>query len=576
MRDTGPIIWSASWPDHDVGHRPAAVEALLGQLQNWSFSEGPGWIVGANRPDCIVELGGWLVASPTGQFVNRARGLLLSRADLCGTLDRNGQDWVQDLAPPFRFLTVDRRKNHLTVHFDQFGLGHWFEGDSNGVRFTASSPRLIAQAIAAEPDLGALLGYSQLGVFAFSATPYMGVRKLLPSDPWATQYSHKSAAVPVQDLHHQVETSFRDAVQSLLAAAPTAALELSGGLDSRLILAAMTPEQRAGRRALTLGSPAEISPDQRIASKLASDFRLVHQINQPPANPWQDPAVLFATLADACSGYQAMGNPVDKATLLANGEDDPELVRFGGQNGEILRGFYHAMQPLGSVASPGRWANLFDWRLTANDKVSPRFLSQHARSAIIPAQRSALLAELDNFGGEWGQVLDRLYLRLRMQAWVGNAASSNLVKRTMLMPFFDPQFVSAAMALPAASRSQSMAAYRLLHGIDPVLSGIPLDSGRTPTSFLNPGLGTKLQSLRKDVGKLVRKISQRIRPSSGAALGSAGVVEAWHQHRGAERLDFGHLDRLGIFDPAMLDALQAGTIVPDRSELGFLLICDNL
>lgn len=575
MRDTGPIIWSASWPDHEQGHRPAAVEALLGQLRDWSYSEGPGWIVGANRPDCIVELGDWVVATPTRQFVNRARGMLMSRADVCKALVRNGCEWVTDLAPPFRLLTVDRSENRPTVHFDQFGLGHWFQGRSNGVLFTASSARLVARAIGAEPDTGALLGFSQLGVFAFSATPYLGVSKLLPPDPWADQYAASSQS-QAKDLNNHVESTFRDAVQALLSAAPSAAIELSGGLDSRLILAAMTPEQRAGRNALTLGSPGEISPDQRIASRLASDYGLVHQINQPPATPWDDPAVFFATLADACDGYQGMGNPVDKATLLTAGEDSTELIRFGGQNGEILRGFYHAMQPLGLPASESLWANLVDWRLTANDKVSARLLSKHARDAMIPTQRQALLAELGNFAGEWGQVLDRLYLRLRMQAWVGNAASSNLVKRTMLMPFFDPSFVAAAMALPASGRSRSIAAYRLLHDIDPMLARIPLDSGRTPASFLNPGLGTKLESLRGTLGKLARKIGQRIRPRSGAALGSAAVVEAWHQHRGADRLDFGCLDRLGIFDPAMLEALQTRKFVPDRSELGFLLICNNL
>lgn len=576
MPDTGPIIWSASWPDHDEGHRPASVEALLRQLKDWNFSEGPGWIVAANQAECITELGGWVVASPTRQFVDRARRVLVSPADACAALVRNGSNWLHDLAPPFRLLAVDRRENRASVHFDQFGLGHWFEGRKDGVHFTASSARLVAQAIGAVADTGALLGYSQLGVFAFSATPYQGVSKLLPPDPWATKYAAASSASSEEALHHQVETTFRDAVQSLLSAAPTAALELSGGLDSRLILAAMTPEQRAGRSALTLGSPGEISSDQRIASRLANDYRLVHQISQPSQNPWQDPAVLFATLADACSGYQAMGNPVDKATLLANGEDNAELARFGGQNGEILRGFYHAVQPLGLPASPNLWANLVDWRLAANDRVSARFLSQHARDAVIPAQRKALLDELGNFEGEWGQVLDRLYLRLRMQAWAGNAASSNLVKRTMLMPFFDPNFVAAAMALPAPSRSRSMAAYRLLNGIDPILAGVPLDSGRTPASFLNAGLGTKLEGLRSTVGKLARKVGQRIRPRSGAALGSAAVVEAWHRHRGAERLDFGRLNRLGIFDPAMLDALQTGKVVPDRSELGFLLICDNL
>lgn len=576
MRDTGPVIWSASWSVNSEGPRPAEVEAVLADLSGWTVREGPGWMIGANHRACIAELGDWIVASPASQLVDRARCKLMSPADVCAALVRDGTDWLTGLAPPFRLLAVNRHENRPNVYFDTFGLGHFFEGRKADTLFTSASAKFIAEAIGAEPDIGALLGYSQLGVFAFTATPYLGVSKLLPPDPWATQYKSAGSDSSLQTLQRDVEQTFRDAVQAMLSAAPAAALELSGGLDSRLILAAMTYEQRAGRNALTLGSPGEITPDQRIARKLARDYGLCHKVSQPAADPWQDPEALFGTLAEACAAYQGMGNPIDKATLLVNGEDHAELARFSGQNGEILRGFYHAMQPLGVAASDNLWTALVDWRLTANDKVRQRFLSQHACDDVIPSQRKAFLALLENFDGEWGQVLDRLYLRLRMQAWVGNAASSSLVKRTMLMPFFDPDFVSAAMALPPQSRSKSMAAYRLLRDIDPALAAVSLDSGSSPASFLDAGLGARLGTLRSTAGKLARKVAQRLRPRSGSALGSAAVVEAWHHHRGAERLDFGRLEKLGIFDPAILEALQSGQITPDRNELGFLLICDNL
>jgi asparagine synthase (glutamine-hydrolysing) len=491
-------------------------------------------------------------------------------------LARKGAGWFEDLAPPFRFLAIDRRIGWPSPHIDEFGLGHLFEGRKGAALFTSSSARLIARVIGAAPDVDTLISYSQLGAFAFSATPYAGVRKLLPPDPWAKQYAHSNSSRPRQDLQHDVEASFRAAVQAMLAAAPDAALELSGGLDSRLILAAMTREQRTGRKALTLGSPGKISQDQLIAGEIASQYTLFHQISQPTAKPWEEADSLFRTLDQACDGYQGMGNPVDKATLLANGEDDEGLLRFSGQNGEILRGFYHAMQPLALPASENLWSNLLDWRLIANDRVPPRFLAADCRENALPAARAAILAELANFDGEWGQVIDRLYLRLRMQAWVGNASSSNLVKRTMLMPFFDREFVRAALALPASQRSKSHAAYRLLIDIDPALAAMPLDSGTSPANLLNPSVATKLADLRRNVGKLARKLEQRVRPQSGAALGSAAVIEAWHHHRGYDRLNFGRLETLGIFDPAKLAAVQAGQLTPDRNELGFLLICDSL
>lgn len=545
-------------------------------LGGWTVVEGPGWFIAANREDCIAQVGERVVASPAPHLIDRAQGRRLSLHDACERLTQTGSALLDDLAPPYRLLTGHRGNNRVEAHFDHFGLGHMFEGRKGDTLFTSSSVRLVAEAIGARPDIAALLGYSQIGVFPFSATPYEGVLKLLPGDAWGEEYAEPRKVVPLHTLQHEVETSFREAVQALLTAAPDASLELSGGLDSRLILAALTPEQRRGRAALTLGSPGEVSQDLLIASRLSSANDLAHRISQPPSSPWEDPEALFATLETACLGYQCMGNPVDKATLLANGDDSEGLSRFSGQNGEILRGFYHAMQPLGARASDALWASLTDWRLIANDRVPARFLSDHACDEAIPAARKSFLAELSQFDGEWGQVIDRLYLRLRMQAWVGNAASSNLVKRTMLMPFFDRQFVKAAMALPAAARSNSHAAYRLLADIDPVLAAVPLDSGSAPADILNPGLGTKLAGLRRNAGKLATKLGQRLRPRPGTALGGAAIVEAWHHHRGFERLDMERLAALGIFDPAMLEALQSGQATPDRSELGFLLVCNNL
>lgn len=576
MRLTGPVILSASWPGDGNGQRPPEVERALSGLLGWTVSHGPNWFIAASHKNCLVDEGGWVIASPAGQFVDRASGSLVGLDQAPAALARKGAAWFDDLAPPFRFLVIDRLTGRLSAQFDEFGLGHLFEGRKGNTLFISSSVRLVARKIGAAPDVAALVGYSQLGVFAFSATPYAGVRKLLPPDPWAEQYAQSDSCRPHHDLQHNVETSFRAAVQAMLAAAPDAALELSGGLDSRLILAAMTREQRASRKALTLGSPGKTSQDELIAGMLAGQFGLVHQISQPTANPWADAGSLFRTLDQACDGYQGMGNPVDKATLLAIGEDNEGLLRFSGQNGEILRGFYHAMQPLALPASETLWSNLLAWRLIANDRVPPHFLADDVQENVLPAVRSSILAELANFEGEWGQVIDRIYLRLRMQAWVGNASSSNLVKRTMLMPFFDREFVRAALALPAPLRSKSRAAYQLLMDIDPALAAVPLDTGNAPVDLLNPGIAARLADLRRNVGKLARKLEQRLRPQSGAALGSAAVVEAWHRLRGYDRLNFGRLEALGVFDSAKLAAIQTGQLTPDRSELGFLLICDSL
>lgn len=543
-------------------------------LAGWSLVRGPGWQLAASAAHLVCEAGEWVVASPARRVVDRRHGRLLTLAEFATELQHRGLSILDDLAPPFRLLIANRSSNRIEVGFDEFGLGHMFEAEREGCRLYSSSASLLARAIKARPDRAALVGYSQLGIFAFEATPYEGVTKLLPPDPWAKHF------VPAEHssdrLANDVAQTFRDAVQAMLAAAPDAALELSGGLDSRLILAAMSPEQRRGRRALTLTSPGDDSKDLTIARRIANANGLDHVVKEAPQDQWADPGILFDTLDRASLGYNCMGNPVDKANLLANGEESEELFRFSGQNGEILRGFYHPMQPLSAKATDSLRKGLVNWRLIANDRVPDRLLAREVVDSWVPVWRDHLLSQLACFDGEWGQALDRIYLRLRMQGWVGNAASSSLVKRTALMPFFDQAFIAAALALPAAARSNSLAAYRLLATLDPDLAEIPLDSDVVPAAVLRPSLSNSISGSITKLGKFSRKLWQRINPQPRPVMGSDAVTAAWHHHRGWERLDFKRLAALNLFDPAAMEQLQTGQLRPNRSELGFLLICNTL
>lgn len=574
MNDRVPSIFAASWPAGTTDAPPPPVSNLAELLAGWTVVRGNGWQVAAAAADHICETGEWVIASPVRRLVDRQNGRLLSLTDLAAALQRSGEQMLGDLAPPYCLLIANRRNNQLKTCFDEFGLGQMFTAEQAGCRFYSSSVRLLAQATKASPDRASLAGYSQLGIFAFEATPYQGVTKLMPSDPWARQF--EAPAAPDSTLASTVADTFRRAVQAMLAAAPNAALELSGGLDSRLILAAMSPEQRRGRRALTLSAPGDDSKDLIIARRIAAANGLEHVVKEAPVDQWSDPGTLFATLDLASVGYNCMGNPVDKAILLANGEDGDGLIRFSGQNGEILRGFYHPMQPLTAEASDSLRKGLVNWRLIANDRVPDRLFSREIVKTLIPEARDRLVRQLAEFEGEWGQALDRIYLRLRMQGWVGNAASSSLVRRTTLMPFFDRDFVAAALALPASARSNSQAAYRLLVALDPALAAIPLDNDVVPAAVLQPRLLNSISSAFTKAGKLSRKVWQRLNPHPKPVMGSAAVTAAWYRHNGWKQLDFDRLAALGLFDPDALESLQSGQLHPNRSELGFLLICNTL
>jgi asparagine synthase (glutamine-hydrolysing) len=360
-------------------------------------------------------------------------------------------------------------------------------------------------------------------------------------------------------------------VSATLRAVPDAELELSGGLDSRLILAAMSPAERRGRRAITLGVAGEESDDVRVASGLAASASLDWSVLDIGLGKFEGPS-LSALLASVTEGYDQMANPLDKAALVASGQGRRVQARFGGQNGEILRGFYYAGQPLDAPPSEALARRLVALRLTTNDRVSDAILAPAVRQELKRAAEDRVVRRLLSLGGSWSQTLDRYYLAQRMQNWVGVAAGNRLLDYVPLFPFFDTAFVAAAAASPAVDKLNSRAAYRLLTRIDPALAGVALADGATPGAAPTSWLGRRVDDARLDLSRISGRLRRRMAGQGRQTLGSLSVAQRWHGARLFETLPLDRLARAGIFDSAALERVGSGAWLPDRPTLGFLLM----
>lgn len=466
--------------------------------------------------------------------------------------------------PPYR--TLVREGGALVAETDQWGLGHVFVVEQGQVAAFASSATLLAQLFALEPDVDALMEFALFGTFTGVDSPFRGVVKLAAghrarAEAGVVTRTHWFTPQPArQDL----ATAFVDAVARMNAAMPNADLELSGGLDSRLILAAMPPAERVRHLAITLGDST--SGDVRVAAALAEKEGLRHRIRGMGDLGALDADGLEALLRNAALGYDHGANPVDKAPLVQAAAES--AARFGGQNGEILRGFYYPGQPIQRQPESALAERLIDWRLISNDRVLPRLFDADAYAAHRARARERMRVRLMGYGGSWGETLDRFYLDERMQRWVGISCGNRFVERTQLYPFFDPAVVAAAMALPPAEKANSRAAYRLLATLDPSLAEIPLDNGVIPA---RPTRGLFLTG-----AKLFAKVRQRFGGRARATLGSPAVITLWHRQRLFERLDRQRLEGYGIFDRGTLDAVLRGELVPDRATLGFLVMLSGI
>jgi asparagine synthase (glutamine-hydrolysing) len=365
--------------------------------------------------------------------------------------------------------------------------------------------------------------------------------------------------------------ALRESVTRLSDAAPEADLQLSGGLDSRLILAALPPDRRRRHRAVTIGGPG--SADVKIARAIAERCGLRVRVVDTETAQDLDRDAFAALLGRAAEGFDGSANPIDKAALLlVERKLDDSGAWFNGQNGEALRGFFYPGQRLDAQPSEALARSLIAWRLETNDVADARLFEAEAYAARKARAEARAVERLVGLGGSWAEALDRFYVYERMQRWAGNGLDNLLNRRAYLCPFFEAGFVQGAFGLRPEQKSGAQAAFRLLHRLDPELASIPLDSGLRPASVVDAPLQARIARARQFAKKAGNRAKRMMFRRSKATLGSASTLQLWHRHKLYEQLPRDQLLSTGLFSPSMLEKVASGEWLPDRPTLGFILM----
>lgn len=245
---------------------------------------------------------------------------------------------------------------------------------------------------------------------------------------------------------------------------------LSGGLDSRLVLAAL---RAAGCRpkVYVYGGPG--SADVRIAREIAAAEGF--------AIEWTDKEAWRTLAPDAFAeqvekNFQAYDGLPNYGELFENGANaaarearhrDGALSASGGC-GEIFRNFFFL---------PNR-------RFTAA-AVARTFFARYARSdltdlfderAFLRGLERKILGTLGRTGDASPlprPVVEQIYPRYRCRAVFGREISLEARYGAYLMPFLDHRLVAEAMTLPLALKNGGRFEARLIAAIDPVLACYP-------------------------------------------------------------------------------------------------------
>jgi asparagine synthase (glutamine-hydrolysing) len=548
-------------------------------LLTWSPGGHVGYAGIDRLPDADPRFALFLTKAPyttLGEVVTASRF-----ASESGVSDSN----LTELAAPFGAVVRASETAPIDVITDVSGLSHLFVRQGNGYSAASNSPQVLSSLDPRGFDDEALQGFSIMGHFDSDRSGFADVRKIPAAHRARLQnglltvvrYSTEDmnpAGGSDQQLIKDGSAILRELVGAAVSAHPEPlVLELSGGLDSRAILAAMTPDMRANSRALTLGEPGEI--DWELATGIARTFGIPHDFIDMRGLNRLTPEQAWQLVYRSAVNHEVQSRPIATGVLDWVEGQISHGPRFNGNNGEYASGRYYAFQRSGAVTR-GRVERLARWWIFANDLADPWIFKPGVLESAREATVSRMETEFRGYNADWFRTTDDHYTYSRMQRWCGSDFSASAHQRPILAPFFCAPYLQWARRLSPDQKRMARVFSGMLQNLNPDLAEVYIRTGSqkpwmTPRDYYERKAITRGRIGMEFFGAVSRKGLQRLRPGTDTPpAGGPSLTALVRQHwiENPSLLEpIGHIE--WIDQDAML-AISTGTRIPSTSTVSVL------
>jgi asparagine synthase (glutamine-hydrolysing) len=474
---------------------------------------------------------------------------------------------------------IELADDRVTVGVDSIGFAHLYLRELAGVAAVSTSARalgllgdggLCRSGVAAQVLLGWQLGTQTLfadvqkvppGAFAALQD---GVVSIADPDP-EPELAFDSAAASVQAAAATIRTFLND----YLDEHPDAELQLTGGLDSRILLAAVPQRRRRDLNVMTLTVPD--SDDTAIAAELAERYGMRHRQATFAGLADLDPATAFRLCLTAARRVDSAADPLALAAV-----DFAELSletrpRIGGLGGEVARGFYYFGPVRRVPVTRARVSRLARWRMFTNEAAPAAMLTADFASWAAESVIDDLYGALETSGSDWFRATDEIYLGQRMHRWAGVLASANALERPVVNPMLQPAFLALARAVPPEQKKNARFLSQVLLALDPELGDVRMDGRPPPATYASPSLASRVRLGATMGGKIGRKVQQRLRSSHRPPEGGAVLAELVIRHLRAHPDVLAPLRKHDFLDAGWLDRALDGSVAVEPSAVALLV-----
>lgn len=369
-----------------------------------------------------------------------------------------GPAFVAGLNGLFSGLLVDPARSRALLFNDRYGSERLYIADTPGMTLFASEAKAllaVLPALRAFDDVG-VAQFLTYGSTLHNRTLFRDIRLLPGGSLWIFNGSNAPAkaqyfqpaeweaqpALSEDDFEARFANAFRNVLPSYVAADARIGLSLTGGLDTRMILACF-PESTPPPVCYTYAGSTDETLDVRLAARLARTCGLDHHILRIGSDFLTEfgahvDRTVFVT--DGCAG--ALGAHELYYSDLAR---QLSIVRLTGTYGsEVLRSM-STFKPLGLA------------------------------EGLLDGSAIAALARERNEGESVHPVTQAAFREIPWHLFgLLSAARARMTVRT---PYLDNQLVRLAFQAPMSARKSPHAALQLVHTNAPALSRIPTDRG---------------------------------------------------------------------------------------------------
>jgi asparagine synthase (glutamine-hydrolysing) len=513
-----------------------------------------------------------------------ADGRAATAGSILGGVEARGCGYLAGLMPPFgACLRSQDGPTIVTTDIRRMRPMYWCQQD--GWAAAASSSLVLARVACSGLDLEAIGGYALTGFYIADSSPHPGVRALdagclcrlsrgrVDVAPYWVQQQPEGQVGWEEGVQLGIR-SMQASVGACLAAYPSASIELSGGTDSRGILAAVPAEARRGMLAVTLGST--VSRDLHVARRITERWSMTHQVVDIDALARLRPTDAHELVWQSSRRRDFCSNP------LAAGMSDwaeaqlDQGPRFNGTGGESARGRY-----MGLRQHFGPNDQLVDayvrWRVIANDLVDPALFAPDFIGQVRISQTRLIQDLFSSFAVDWLTATDYFHIHVQLPRAQGLILSASSLDRGILNPYASPTYVEEwSWRTSPSDRRGSHLFCEVMRRLDPGLAQLKFATGMRPDVLASGGLRSRAATARRVPSRAVRKGVQHLRHKAKGPVGTSALASLVLEHWSQLDEPLHRLASVEVLDYQVVRDIARGRRRADAVTVGFLVGLDGM